>query len=58
MLRIQENNLNALELKVKEAKSELTLDQALLSKLAVIERFFWFEILNEFLNEWMKEDTI
>ena len=38
ILRIQEEDLNALELKIKEAKSELTSDQADLSKLAIIER--------------------
>ena len=45
-------------MKIKEAKFKLTLDQAGLSKLAISERIFWIEIMNEFLNEWIKEDTI
>ena len=39
---------------IKDAKSKLTSDQAGLSKLAMIERIFWFEILNKFLK-WMDE---
>ena len=51
MLRIQEEDLNALEFKIKEAKCKPTLDQADLSKLTISERIFWIEILKEFLNE-------
>ena len=58
MLRIQEKDLNALKLKINDAKSKLTSDQADLSKLAIRERIFWIEILNKFLNEWIKEDAI
>ena len=58
MLRIQEEDLNELELKIKEAESKLTSDQADLSKLAISERIFQIEILNEFWNEWIKEDTL
>ena len=43
--------MNELELKIKEAESELTSDQADLSKLTRSERIFCIEILNEFLNE-------
>ena len=45
-------------MKAKEAKSELKSGHADLSKLAMIERIFWLEVLNEFFNEWMKENTI
>ena len=58
MLWIQEEDLNELGLKIKEAKSKLTSDQADLSKLAISERIFWIEIVNEFWNEWVKEDAI
>ena len=50
--------MNALELKIKETESKLTSDQADLSKLAISARIFWIEILNDFWNEWIKEDMI
>ena len=50
--------MNELELKIKEVESKLRSDQADLSKLAISERIFWFKILKEFWNEWIKEDTI
>ena len=37
VLRIQEEDLNEIELKIKEAKSNLTSDQADSSKLAISE---------------------
>ena len=58
MLRIYVEDLNELELKLKEAESELTSDQADLSKLAISQRIFWIEILNEFWNDWVNEDMI
>ena len=58
ILRIQEDDLSELELKIKEAISKLTSDQDDLSKLAVSERIFRIEILNGVWNEWIKEDTI
>ena len=43
MLRMQEDDLNVLELKIKDAKSELTSDQTDLSKLAIFEIIFELE---------------
>ena len=40
MFRIQDDDLNELELQIKEAKSKLRSDQADLSKLALSERIF------------------
>ena len=42
--------------RIEKKRSQIWADD--LSKLAMIERIFWFEILNEFSNEWMKEYTI
>ena len=50
--------MNELGLKIKEGESKLTSDQANLSKLATSKRIFWIEILIEFWNEWIKEETI